>query len=368
MEHIKTSHPQTISEDQLSNLVDMCQQRDPPVFERCPLCSWAEEQAMREHLRDKHGSTADINGPVFWECLACRASQIFDERSDLDSHKTEFHADELRPSEAVSEMQAGQRFQCAPCQTPAFFVDEDELQEHLDRAHPGIDDEDRLPAFIEMCGINGSAALRFCPFCSHVSEAPVEVPIQVPDQSSLLDHIAQHIHSFSLFALPWATTRGDDAVIVDPAEIFGKNEYFADDEEASKCAQVDVDYVREAIANLKRAEVIMLQGHAAQLEDDDEEVRYAAIKALQGRPDLTEEILQGIAARLEDDDADVRYTAIEALQGRPDLTEEILQRIVIRLEDVNKDVRQTAVKALYNRPDLTDNILQSIIARLKDKN
>ena len=65
MGHIKTSHPQTISEDQLSTLVDMCQQKDPPVFERCPLCPWAEEQAMREHLRDKHGSTADINGPVF---------------------------------------------------------------------------------------------------------------------------------------------------------------------------------------------------------------------------------------------------------------------------------------------------------------
>jgi len=66
---------------------------------------------------------------------------------------------------------------------------------------------------------------------------------------------------------------------------------------------------------------------AARLEDEDEDVRMAAIQALQGQVDLSEEILQGMAARLKHKDLDVRMTAIQALQGRANPSEEILQGI-----------------------------------------
>ncbi|KAK0648836.1 hypothetical protein B0T16DRAFT_371477 [Cercophora newfieldiana] len=111
----------------------------------------------------------------------------------------------------------------------------------------------------------------------------------------------------------------------------------------------------------------MLQGIAARLKDKNGYVRRAAIEALQGRADLTEEMLQGIAARLEDKDGDVRRAAIRALQGRADLTDEMLQGIAARLEDKDGDVRWAAIRALQGRADLTDEMLQGIAARLEDK-
>ncbi|ERF73784.1 hypothetical protein EPUS_09250 [Endocarpon pusillum Z07020] len=111
----------------------------------------------------------------------------------------------------------------------------------------------------------------------------------------------------------------------------------------------------------------VLQGIAARLKDENGYIREAAIKALQGRGNLTEEMLQGIAARLKDENGYVRQAAIAALQGQADLTEEVLQGIAARLEDEDWQVRWAAIKALEGRANLTEEVLQGIAARLKDK-
>jgi len=232
--HIKELHSVAISEDQLSTIVEICQQNDHPVFEKCPLCSWADEQALREHMLEEHKATADANGPVYWECLACRERQTFDDHNDLDEHTRECHRD-------TTQRQTRQGLQCAPCQVPAFFIDEDDLRKHLDQFHPGIDAEDRLPELVDMCGIGASVAARkSCPFCRRPGDTTAERHIQ-PDQSILLDHIAQHTHLFSLLALPWATEPNEDGskAVGHPIEQFDVGEYFADDDEGSQHAQVD---------------------------------------------------------------------------------------------------------------------------------
>ncbi|KAK4206044.1 hypothetical protein QBC37DRAFT_301588, partial [Rhypophila decipiens] len=111
----------------------------------------------------------------------------------------------------------------------------------------------------------------------------------------------------------------------------------------------------------------ILQGVAARLEDEDGDVRRAAVEALQGQSGLPEEILQGIAKRLEHKDGDVRRAAVWALQGQSGLPEEILQGIAKRLEDEDGDVRRAAVEALQCQSGLPEEILQGIAKRLEDE-
>ena len=111
----------------------------------------------------------------------------------------------------------------------------------------------------------------------------------------------------------------------------------------------------------------ILQGIAANLEYKQWNVRRAAIRALQGRADLTEEILQGIAANLDYKYRSVRIAAAETLQGRANLTEEILQGIAANLEYKQWNVRRAAIRALQGRADLTEEILQGIAANLDYK-
>ncbi|KAK3364019.1 armadillo-type protein [Lasiosphaeria hispida] len=111
----------------------------------------------------------------------------------------------------------------------------------------------------------------------------------------------------------------------------------------------------------------VLQGIAKRLEDKSQFVRLVAVKALQGQADLPEEMLQGIAKRLKDKDTDVRQAAIELLQGRADLPEEVLQGIAKRLKDEDRYIQHIAVKMLQGRVDLPKKVLQEIDKRLKDK-
>ncbi|KAF1365074.1 hypothetical protein EJ07DRAFT_97345 [Lizonia empirigonia] len=139
---------------------------------------------------------------------------------------------------------------------------------------------------------------------------------------------------------------------------------------AARLEDEDSDVRRAAIKALQGWTNLteeMLQAIAARLEDEDSDVRWAAIKALQGQDNLTEEILQATAARLEDEDSDVRREAIEALQGRTNLKEEMLQAIAARLEHRDSDVQWAAIKALQGRTNLTEEMLQAIAARLEDE-
>ncbi|KAK0722210.1 hypothetical protein B0T26DRAFT_701827 [Lasiosphaeria miniovina] len=126
----------------------------------------------------------------------------------------------------------------------------------------------------------------------------------------------------------------------------------------------------------------VLQGIVARLEDNDSDVRRAAIKALQGQAGLAEEVLQHIVAQLEDTDfyvrraaierfkarlalpRSVRRAAIEALQGQAGLAEEVLQRIAARLEDDDFYVQRVAIEAFMNQEALSLDVLGPYIKPL----
>ncbi|KAK4642873.1 hypothetical protein QC761_0061970 [Podospora bellae-mahoneyi] len=105
----------------------------------------------------------------------------------------------------------------------------------------------------------------------------------------------------------------------------------------------------------------ILENIAARLEDKDQGVREAAIRALGGRADLPDQVLQVIVARLEHKDGGVRSAVIRALGGRADLPDQVLQVIAARLEDKDRDVRLAAIEALLCQPALSSDVLSPYI-------
>ncbi|KAL6904384.1 armadillo-type protein [Trichoderma evansii] len=111
----------------------------------------------------------------------------------------------------------------------------------------------------------------------------------------------------------------------------------------------------------------ILQVVAARLEDESWIVRQVTVKALGRRLTLPNEILQAVAARLEDESWSIRQVTVVALGQRLTLPNEILQAVAARLEDENWIVRQVTVQALGRRLTLPNEILQAVAARLEDE-
>ncbi|EYE98763.1 ARM repeat-containing protein [Aspergillus ruber CBS 135680] len=107
---------------------------------------------------------------------------------------------------------------------------------------------------------------------------------------------------------------------------------------------------------------------AARLEDNDQRVQWAAVKALQNRQDLSPDIVKSIAERLEHEDSGIRRAAVEALQNQKGLSLEIVSAIAGRLEDEDWHVKWAAVEALQNQQDLSPEIVNAIAGRLEDNN
>ncbi|KAJ6784046.1 hypothetical protein PWT90_00333 [Aphanocladium album] len=105
---------------------------------------------------------------------------------------------------------------------------------------------------------------------------------------------------------------------------------------------------------------------AGRLDDEDADVRRAAVRALCGRSALPDEVLGAVAGRLGDEDKHVRIAAIRALGGRLTLPYEVLAAAAARLNDDDLAMRIAAVEALGRRSALPDNILVAVAERLDD--
>lgn len=111
----------------------------------------------------------DHSGSTFWECLACSSSEtteIFPEVEEFRAHTKLVHAD------AITEEQ--------------FLVME------------------------RVCAQTNPASIEACPLCVHKDHD--EMPT---DPETLLNHIGDHIHDFSLLSLPWADSSEEvDSAII----------------------------------------------------------------------------------------------------------------------------------------------------------
>ncbi|KAK2786998.1 hypothetical protein FQN52_007440 [Onygenales sp. PD_12] len=104
----------------------------------------------------KHMETDHIGSP-HWKCIACIQRTKFTEEQDLVHHLQSYHRDHISP-ESVS------------------FV-------------------------VEACAGTETPTVSSCPLCPPPPPSP---PSDVKiDAGTLLDHVAQHVHSFSLYSVPW---------------------------------------------------------------------------------------------------------------------------------------------------------------------
>ncbi|KAF5697144.1 ARM repeat-containing protein [Fusarium mundagurra] len=111
----------------------------------------------------------------------------------------------------------------------------------------------------------------------------------------------------------------------------------------------------------------ILKAVTARLEDQDKNIRRAAVYALRGQPALPEDILKALVSRLEHQDGDVRSAAVSALRGQPALPKEVLQAVTVRLEHRDKDTRREAIDTLGGQSDLPREILKAVAAHLQDQ-
>ena len=231
MAHLKTSHNEIISDEQLHMVADTCKKSDPTNIVACPLCSWVQEQALRAHLSETHGYSLGFEDFSYWECLACRVAQRFDTEEDLQKHRKEFHDGSILDSTTPSsfDTNATQKWECKPCREAQIFGSEEDLESHVAANHPDISLTDRLPDFLDVCAARYPHYSQICPICSSpLGDWPL------PETNSVLDHIAEHIHSFSLYSLPWAG--GNSGEEISGELYFPTDEYFADDDEDSNRA------------------------------------------------------------------------------------------------------------------------------------
>lgn len=231
--HVKDAHRGIISDDQnqLSIAIEACMKTNPPSFAKCPLCHWVEEETLRMHLSDEHDYPNAFEDVSYWECVACAAAQCFQNKKDLENYCRHSHPgiDSEPISVLPSRNKQEYELQCSRCRAYRIFSSETELIEHANSLHEGITDEERLPEFVVMCGARYPQFDECCVICSlAIAQMPP------PSHQFILDHIAEHIHSFALYSLPW-TEKLDE----EDSNSLVETDYFGEEDEESNRAWIE---------------------------------------------------------------------------------------------------------------------------------
>lgn len=124
------------------------------------------------------------------------------------------------------EKEHQQCWQCPPCtvpgKAPRVFPTVDGLISHLADAHCDTIGEAQHSTIVANAARPVPSGTSSCPLCDSTGSA---------DSSELLDHIAEHIHSFALRSLPWAKdeshgTDDNDSNSGDDDDYFDDDKYF----------------------------------------------------------------------------------------------------------------------------------------------
>lgn len=86
---------------------------------------------------------------------------------------------------------------CFACPNPTKFTSDKLFVDHLLVQHGDDIPESQISIFVQECAYNAPLAVSSCPLCPQDRVDPDT------ESGTLLDHIAEHIHSFSLNSLPW---------------------------------------------------------------------------------------------------------------------------------------------------------------------
>jgi hypothetical protein len=90
-------------------------------------------------------------------------------------------------------------WECIACDDLNKFGSESEFTAHIVERHRKTISDDQIPTLLTVCSKTVPPDITSCPLCTWVEDQEATV---APDL--LLDHVAEHVHSFSLRSLPWA--------------------------------------------------------------------------------------------------------------------------------------------------------------------
>jgi len=103
------------------------------------------------------------------------------------------------------------------------------------------------------------------------------------------------------------------------------------------------------------------------LEDENEDVRGEAARALGGLGNASERVINAMLLRLQDENEDVRRNAAQALGRLKNASETVIIALLLPLEDGGNSVRRQAAEALGWLGNASEAVLSALLLRLKDE-
>ncbi|KAH7073372.1 heterokaryon incompatibility protein-domain-containing protein [Paraphoma chrysanthemicola] len=157
----------------------------------CPCCcvplpiTFADPRRWRKHLKE------DI---LPYTCVLPKCPKpatLFAEKSAWLDHMSNDHV-------------ASISWVCDMCGDTETYTTESGFIGHLTHVHKGAIAADQVALVTEMCYKRTVEKISSCPLCSWAEDADGYVT-----NEQLLEHVAEHIHSFALRSLPWAPDKDD---------------------------------------------------------------------------------------------------------------------------------------------------------------
>ncbi|KAK4159908.1 hypothetical protein QBC43DRAFT_121465 [Cladorrhinum sp. PSN259] len=154
------------------------------MFFRCPCCFQTLPVAFTQHFRWRKHLGGDIQ-PYTCILKDCpKPLQLYVTRKEWTRHMREEH-------------EVTKYWLCSACLDPTRFDVESHFRTHLQTQHEDVVLEDQIPTFVSMSTYMSPPSFTCCPLC------PPQQDGEEVDTDALLNHTAEHVHSFSLQSLPW---------------------------------------------------------------------------------------------------------------------------------------------------------------------
>jgi len=114
-----------------------------------------------------------------------------------------YNTKEAWKTHLLEDHESTESWVCFACIDAVQFDQEDAFIAHTLQVHHNTIPRDQIPALKSICRRSTTAEISSCPLCTWPTVGDGEV-----DREALVNHIAEHVHAFSLRSLPWAP--GDD--------------------------------------------------------------------------------------------------------------------------------------------------------------
>ncbi|KAL6822098.1 hypothetical protein J3E69DRAFT_368252 [Trichoderma sp. SZMC 28015] len=168
--------------------------RPPPLKDgvehfQCPCCYQVLPSMFHQGVQWKKHLARDV---LPYTCIIADCpypDRLYIDRSDLMTHVQNDHPP---------------RWECLPCRNvkemPLLFASVDEFLKHTKQDHGDSISEDLYSTLVDASTRPAPFEMTQCPLCDQEGQM---------DSKELIDHIAEHVHSFSLRSLPWPRNDSD---------------------------------------------------------------------------------------------------------------------------------------------------------------